>query len=153
VAVAINAYIGPVMSSYVEQLERSVQEGGYRKPLLLMQCGGGVVPASEAARRAFLTLDSGPVAGVLASQYLGNLLGLKHIIATDMGGTSFDVGLIHDGVPVASYQSVVQQYEYFVPRIDIRSIGSGRDAFGNFVIDLWGGAPAAAPPPAPPTGS
>ena len=42
-----------------------------------------------------------------------------------MGGTSFDVGLIRDGVPVASYQSVVQQYEYFVPRIDIRSIGSG----------------------------
>jgi N-methylhydantoinase A len=39
--------------------------------------------------------------------------------------TSFDVGLIWDGVPVASYQSVVQQYEYFVPRIDIRSIGSG----------------------------
>ncbi len=125
VAVAINAYVGPVMSSYVQRLEGSVQQAGYRMPLLLMQCGGGVVPASEAARRAFLTLDSGPVAGVLASQYLGNLLGLKHIIATDMGGTSFDVGLIQDGVPVASYQSVVQQYEYFVPRIDIRSIGSG----------------------------
>ncbi len=125
VAVAINAYVGPVMSSYVQRLEGSVQEGGYRTSLLLMQCGGGVVPAAEAARKAFLTLDSGPVAGVLASQYLGNLLGLKHIIATDMGGTSFDVGLIHDGMPVASYQSVVQQYEYFVPRIDIRSIGSG----------------------------
>jgi N-methylhydantoinase A len=90
-----------------------------------MQCGGGVVPAAEAARRAFLTLDSGPVAGVLASQYLGGVLGCKHVIATDMGGTSFDVGLVHDGRPVASYQSVVNQYEYFVPRIDIRSIGSG----------------------------
>ena len=90
-----------------------------------MQCGGGVVPAAEAARRAFLTLDSGPVAGVLASQYLGGVLGQKHVIATDMGGTSFDVGLVHDGRPVASYQSVVNQYEYFVPRIDIRSIGSG----------------------------
>jgi N-methylhydantoinase A len=125
VAVAINAYIGPVMSAYVERLERSVRATGYQKPLLLMQCGGGVIPATEAARKAFLTLDSGPVAGVLASQYLGGLLGLKHIIATDMGGTSFDVGLIYDGVPVASYQSIVQQYEYFVPRIDIRSIGSG----------------------------
>lgn len=125
VAVAINAYVGPVMSAYVERLETSVREAGYQKPLLLMQCGGGVIPAAEAARKAFLTLDSGPVAGVLASQYLGSLLGLKHIIATDMGGTSFDVGLIYDGVPVASYQSVVQQYEYFVPRIDIRSIGSG----------------------------
>lgn len=125
VAVAVNAYIGPVMSAYVERLETSVRAAGYRKPLLLMQCGGGVIPAAEAARKAFLTLDSGPVAGVLASQYLGSLLGFKHIIATDMGGTSFDVGLIYDGMPVASYQSVVQQYEYFVPRIDIRSIGSG----------------------------
>jgi N-methylhydantoinase A len=96
-----------------------------RYPLQIMQCGGGVMPAAEAAERAFLTLDSGPVAGVLASQYLGSVIGHKHIIATDMGGTSFDVGLIWDGVPVASYQSVVQQYEYFVPRIDIRSIGSG----------------------------
>jgi N-methylhydantoinase A len=90
-----------------------------------MQCGGGVIPAAESARRAFLTLDSGPVAGVLASQYLGSIIGHKHIIATDMGGTSFDVGLVWDGEPVASYQSVVHQYEYFVPRIDIRSIGSG----------------------------
>jgi N-methylhydantoinase A len=84
-----------------------------------------VIPAAESARRAFLTLDSGPVAGVLASQYLGEVIGTKHVIATDMGGTSFDVGLVWDGAPVASYQSVVHQYEYFVPRIDIRSIGSG----------------------------
>src|SRR3989441_10468297 len=56
---------------------------------------------------------------------LGAIVGNKHIIATDMGGTSFDVGLVWDGEPVASYQSVVHQYEYFVPRIDIRSIGSG----------------------------
>jgi N-methylhydantoinase A len=62
---------------------------------------------------------------VLASQYLGAIVGDKHVIATDMGGTSFDVGLVWDGEPVASYQSVVHQYEYFVPRIDIRSIGSG----------------------------
>src|SRR2546425_11484812 len=56
---------------------------------------------------------------------LGAIVGTKHVIATDMGGTSFDVGLVWDGEPVASYQSVVHQYEYFVPRIDIRSIGSG----------------------------
>src|SRR3989442_6130585 len=101
------------------------QARGLRSPLKVRQWGGGVTPAEEAARRAFLTLDSGPVAGVLASQYLGAIVGNKHIIATDMGGTSFDVGLVWDGEPVASYQSVVHQYEYFVPRIDIRSIGSG----------------------------
>lgn len=124
-AVAINSYIGPTISSYMQNLEGKVKELGYDRPLLVMQCGGGVIPASEAARKAFLTLDSGPVAGILGSQYLGNLLGYPNIIATDMGGTSFDVGLVYEGVPVANYQSVVNQYEYFVPRIDIRSIGSG----------------------------
>jgi N-methylhydantoinase A len=125
VATVLNAYLGPVMSRYLGRLESRAQTSGLRFPLQVMQCGGGVIPAAESARRAFLTLDSGPVAGVLASQYLGAIVGNKHIIATDMGGTSFDVGLVWDGEPVASYQSVVHQYEYFVPRIDIRSIGSG----------------------------
>jgi N-methylhydantoinase A len=125
VATVLNAYLGPVMSRYLGRLESRAQAAGLRYPLQVMQCGGGVIPAAESARRAFLTLDSGPVAGVLASQYLGGIIGHKHVIATDMGGTSFDVGLVWDGEPVASYQSVVHQYEYFVPRIDIRSIGSG----------------------------
>jgi N-methylhydantoinase A len=125
VATVLNAYLGPVMSRYLGRLETRAQAHGLRYPLQVMQCGGGVIPAAESARRAFLTLDSGPVAGVLASQYLGGIIGQKHIIATDMGGTSFDVGLVWDGEPVASYQSVVHQYEYFVPRIDIRSIGAG----------------------------
>ncbi|MBI2206235.1 MAG: hydantoinase/oxoprolinase family protein [Candidatus Rokubacteria bacterium] len=125
VATVLNAYLGPVMSRYLGRLESRAHSAGFRYPLQVMQCGGGVIPAAESARRAFLTLDSGPVAGVLASQYLGGVIGAKHIIATDMGGTSFDVGLVWDGAPVASYQSVVHQYEYFVPRIDIRSIGSG----------------------------
>ena len=124
-ATAINAYLGPVTGAYMDRVGHRVQSAGLATPVQVMQCGGGVVPAAQAARRAFLTLDSGPVAGVLASQYLGQILGHKHLIATDMGGTSFDVGLVYDGTPVASYQSVVNQYEYFVPRIDIRSIGSG----------------------------
>ncbi|HVQ78080.1 MAG TPA: hydantoinase/oxoprolinase family protein [Candidatus Binatia bacterium] len=124
-ATAINAYLGPVTGRYMDRVGQRVREAGLATPVQVMQCGGGVVPSAQAAARAFLTLDSGPVAGVLASQFLGTVLGQKHVIATDMGGTSFDVGLVHDGAPVASYQSVVHQYEYFVPRIDIRSIGSG----------------------------
>ncbi len=124
-ATVINAYLGPVTASYMDRVGRRVGGAGLATPVQVMQCGGGVVPAGEAARKPLLTLDSGPVAGVLASQFLGEVLGQKNVIATDMGGTSFDVGLVHGGAPVASYQSVVNQYEYFVPRIDIRSIGSG----------------------------
>jgi N-methylhydantoinase A len=81
---------------------------------------GRRVPAPRRAARVPHRLGAG---GALASQYLGHRREKHH--HPDMGGTSFDVGLVHDGRPVASYQSVVNQYEYFVPRIDIRSIGSG----------------------------
>jgi N-methylhydantoinase A len=90
-----------------------------------MQCGGGVMPAEDAARAPLLTLDSGPVGGLIATKYLAEAMGCPNIIATDMGGTSFDVGLIHDGLPVSSYVSVADQYRYFVPRLDIKSVGSG----------------------------
>src|SRR3989441_2547492 len=125
VATVLNAYLGPVVSRYLGRLESRAQTSGLRFPLQVMQCGGGVIPAAESARRAFLTLDSGPVAGVRASQYLGAIVGHKHIIATDTGGTACHGGLVWDGEPGAGYQGVVHQYEYFVPRIDIRSIGSG----------------------------
>ena len=125
VATVLNAYLGPVMSRYLGRLESRAQAAGLRYPLQVMQCGGGVIPAAESARRAFLTLDSGPVAGVLASQYLGGIIGHKHVIVTDMGGTSFDVGLAVDGVPRYTSTSVVNQYEFFISTVDVESIGSG----------------------------
>ena len=72
-----------------------------------------------------LTLDSGPVSGVTGSLYLGKVMGIPNIITTDMGGTSFDVGIIHDGKPEYSFTSNVAQYEYFLPKVDIQAIGSG----------------------------
>src|SRR5258706_9207182 len=72
-----------------------------------------------------LTLDSGPVSGVTGSLYLGRLMGVPNIITTDMGGTSFDVGIIHAGRPEYSFVSNVVQYEYFLPKVDIQAIGSG----------------------------
>lgn len=124
-AVAINSYIGPTASRYILSLEQKVQDLGYRRPLLIMQCGGGVMPAQDAAQAPLLTLDSGPVGGLIATKYLAEAMGCPNVIATDMGGTSFDVGLIHNGLPISSYLSVANQYRYFVPRIDIKSVGSG----------------------------
>jgi N-methylhydantoinase A len=124
-AAALNAYIGPVTSGYVRNVDRKLAELGYAHPLQITQCAGGTISATRAAEAPLLTLDSGPVSGVTASQYLGNLIGYRNIITTDMGGTSFDVGVIHEGVPAFSYLSLVNQYEYFLPRVDIQTIGSG----------------------------
>jgi N-methylhydantoinase A len=124
-AVALNGYIGPLTSGYLRNLDERLKAHGYAHPLQITQCGGGTISVDTAIGAPLLTLDSGPVAGVTGSQYLGDLMGCRNIITTDMGGTSFDVGIIFDGKPAYSFVSNTHQYEYFLPKVDIQAIGSG----------------------------
>jgi N-methylhydantoinase A len=124
-AAAINCYVGPSTSTYVQRLDGATRERGYDHPLLIMQAAGGVVPASEVADAPLFTIGSGPVGGVTGAKFLADVLGHRNVIACDMGGTSFDVGLVHDGVPISSSETVINQYTFFMPRLLIESIGSG----------------------------
>ncbi|MGA0950045.1 MAG: hydantoinase/oxoprolinase family protein, partial [Burkholderiaceae bacterium] len=124
-ATALNAYIGPVTSRYLRALDERLREAGYTRPLQITQCGGGSISVQRAIEAPLLTLDSGPVSGVTGSEFLGKRMGCEHIITTDMGGTSFDVGVVRDGVPAYSFMANVAQYEYFIPKVDIQAIGSG----------------------------
>ena len=98
---------------------------GYEPPLQITQCAGGTISVNKAAAAPLLTLDSGPVSGVTGSLYLGELMGFPNVITSDLGGTSFDVGVIHEGRPVVSYRSIVHQYEYFLPKVDVQTLGTG----------------------------
>ncbi|MBL8385363.1 MAG: hydantoinase/oxoprolinase family protein [Burkholderiales bacterium] len=124
-ATALNAYLGPVMARYLENLAARLQAAGYRHPLSIAQCGGGSIPLDRALEAPLLTLDSGPVSGVTGSVFLGRLMGTPNIITTDMGGTSFDVGIIFEHQPAYSFVADVAQYEYFLPKVDIQAIGAG----------------------------
>jgi N-methylhydantoinase A len=124
-ATALNAYLGPVMSGYLGRINESVKSLGYRHGLQITQCGGGTVPVERAGEAPLLTLDSGPVSGVTASMFLGAAMGEKNVITTDMGGTSFDVSIIHDGKPAYSFVANTDQYEYFLPKVDLQAIGAG----------------------------
>ncbi|MGH8688873.1 MAG: hydantoinase/oxoprolinase family protein [Burkholderiales bacterium] len=124
-ATALNAYLGPVMSGYLARLDKTLTQLGYRHGLQIAQCGGGTVPVARAGEAPLLTLDSGPVAGVTASMFLGAAMGEKNIITTDMGGTSFDVSIIHGGKPAYAFTSNTDQYEYFLPKVDLQAIGAG----------------------------
>jgi N-methylhydantoinase A len=124
-AVALNAYVGPLTYGYLHNLDRRLQSSGYAQPLQITQCGGGTISVEKAMEAPLLTLDSGPVSGVIGSLYLGQAMGYRNIITTDMGGTSFDVGIIADGKPAYSFVSNVNQYEYFIPKVDIQAIGAG----------------------------
>ncbi|MBX3597550.1 MAG: hydantoinase/oxoprolinase family protein [Rhizobiaceae bacterium] len=122
---AVNAYVAPLLTTYLTELTNALHENGLRSPLYVMQSMGGSMRAADAERRSVNTLASGPAGGVVATSFLGNLLGQKNIIAADVGGTSFDVGLVVDGKPIITSSSTVNQYTLLAPTIDIVSIGAG----------------------------
>ena len=98
---------------------------GLRAPLLVMQSSGGVVPASAAAEIALGILDSGPTAGLTGAAALAAANGHRNVVATDMGGTSFDIGLVVDGQPIVADESVIDQYTYRLPHLDVRTTACG----------------------------
>jgi N-methylhydantoinase A len=124
-ATAFNAYLGPIMSGYIARLDGALTQLGYGQGLQISQCGGGTIPVARALEAPLLTLDSGPVAGVTASLFLGDIMREPNVITTDMGGTSFDVSVIHEGRPAYSFVSNLRQYDFFLPKVDIQAIGSG----------------------------
>ena len=119
VATVINSFVGPTVQDYFTRLERETA-AKYRSTVSVLQSTGGSVSTEEAGRNPVRLLGSGPVAGTMASAALAD-----NVIAIDMGGTTFDVSLIVDGSPLRSNISVIHQYEYSVPTIEIQSIGSG----------------------------
>jgi N-methylhydantoinase A/oxoprolinase/acetone carboxylase beta subunit len=122
---AVNAYVGPKVVGYLELLDTQLRADGLRQPLLVMQASGGLTSVADAARAPIVTLDSGPVGGILGCQYLGSLGGESNVICTDVGGTSFDVGLIRAGEIPLDPDPVVAQYNLRLPKILVDSIGSG----------------------------
>ncbi|MGH7825702.1 MAG: hydantoinase/oxoprolinase family protein, partial [Candidatus Binatia bacterium] len=119
----LNSYLGPTVDRYLKGLETKLQEGGLKAPLLIMQGNGGVAYREHVS--AIANLQSGPAGGMIASAYVASLLKHKNVITTDMGGTSFDVGLITDGYWRYAQEPIVERFRMLQPIIDIESIGAG----------------------------
>jgi len=100
-----------------------------------MQSGGGVMSAEDAVREPVKTIDSGPAAGIIGCRYLSERLEHENIIAADMGGTSFDIGLLTDGEPITQPNNVINQYEYMIRNVDVDSIGSGGGSIAQVDAD------------------
>jgi N-methylhydantoinase A len=125
VATVLNGYIGPACTRYLASMGDRLAADGLRAPLLVMQSSGGMVPVSVASEVALGTLDSGPTAGLSGVAALAPANGHRNVVATDMGGTSFDIGLVVDGQPVVENESVIDHYTYRIPHLDIRATACG----------------------------
>jgi len=136
---AANAALGPVAGGYLAKLQASLQSSGMTVPVLMMTNAGGVLPTSVLSDRPVYALFSGPAAGVIGSQAIGARLDERNILTTDIGGTSFDVGVIVDGKPVMRREISVAGTDLRVPSIDVDSIGAGGGSiasvkFGNLQV-------------------
>lgn len=122
---AANAALGPVAGRYLKKLEDALHGHGMRVPILMMTNAGGVLPTAILNDRPAYSLFSGPAAGVVGSMVLARKLGTPNVLTTDIGGTSFDVGVIIDGKPVSTSQISLAGADIRVPSIDVASIGAG----------------------------
>lgn len=122
---AANAALGPLAGRYLSKLESTLREAGMRVPVLMMTCAGGVLPSTVLNERPAFALFSGPAAGVMGSQAIGAQIGLHNILTTDIGGTSFDVGVIVEGAPMMRSEISVAGADIRVHSIDVDSIGAG----------------------------
>jgi N-methylhydantoinase A len=118
-----NAYVGPVIESYVRRLERTLADAGLDQQLLIMQANGGV--ATTAQTVPIFTIESGPAAGVVGTAQIAESLGLPNVIATDVGGTTFKVAIVEGGRWGYSRETVLNQYQLRLPMVDVASIGAG----------------------------
>jgi N-methylhydantoinase A len=136
----MSTQIGPGLRDYLSSLEGKLRQRGLTGPLLVMQSNGGAVAAREAPATAISTVGSVLTGGIVGSLSLGRQLGHRNVISTDVGGTTFLVGLIVDGQPVRASTTIINHHPINVPTLEVHAIGSGGgaiawiDAGGNLQV-------------------
>ncbi len=137
---AINAVVMPIVTRYLENLENRLARLGVGVGLHLMTSAGGVMASDVAKREPVHLIESGPAAGVIATRYLGDLVGTRDVISFDMGGTTAKLGLVEGGnVKIA-------------PHFEVGSAAVAESKGAGYpvrtpVVDLWRSAPAAGASP------
>lgn len=117
---AVNAYLMPVISTYLSDLEEKIDKADLR----IMQSNEGYISPSKAKSEPVRTALSGPAGGVVGAFNLAKLAGFENIITFDMGGTSTDVSLV-DGQIRRTSEIVIGDFPIRIPIIDIHSVGAG----------------------------
>jgi len=133
----LNAYLQPVVSSYMDRLDGGLSGSGFEGDLLIVQSNGGVMSVDTAKAYPVRTALSGPAAGVRAAQAIAKSAGYGNIITCDLGGTSFDVSLISQGAAALDAQTEIDFGMVIrTPMIKITTIGAGGGSIAR--IDAGG---------------
>ena len=121
----LNAFIGPLLDRYLAVLENALRRGNEEARLYIMASSGGVMPLARARRTPIQTVLSGPAGGVTAGVGAGKAAGFASVITCDMGGTSTDVCLVHDGQLRVTVDNLIGSMPLKVPQVDMNTVGAG----------------------------
>jgi N-methylhydantoinase A len=127
-SVAIQAITSEVVRESLFRIEKKLKEHGYRNDLYIVTTGGGVVDIRYP--KLVESVVSGPIGGLMGCRYLSQNADLgDYVIGTDLGGTSFDVGIITGGLPFTDREIQVARYLLNLPILTMHNIGSGLGSF------------------------
>ena len=146
---AANAYVQPLMASYLSRLQRELRAMDMAAPVFLMLSGGGLTTIETACRFPIRLVESGPAGGAIFSAHVARECGLDRVLSFDMGGTTAKICLIDDGAPQMSRSFEVARVGRFrkgsglplrIPVIEMVEIGAGGgslahlDAMGRIAV-------------------
>jgi N-methylhydantoinase A len=133
----LNAYLQPVVGSYLGKLEKALEGEDFAGRFHIVQSNGGVMSTETARRLPARTALSGPAAGVIAAAAIAEAAGFPNVITGDLGGTSFDVSLIADGKAALAAQTTIDfGLVIRTPMIEITTIGAGGGSIAH--VDAGG---------------
>lgn len=121
----LDAYIKPIMRSYLRALEDELDRRGFNGRFLMSRSGGGAMTASAAREQPVNLILSGPAGGVVGAAAFSKLIGRPNLITIDMGGTSLDASLVQNGAPVLYHGAEFEGLPINTPSLYIHTIGAG----------------------------
>ena len=121
----INAYMMPNMASHIVDFKKEMKKSQINANCYMMQGNAGIMTFDAALEKPVSVSESGPIAGIIAANYISQLVGEKNIITIDMGGTSCDVALIQNNIMKFTTENSVEGYPISIPTADLSFIGVG----------------------------
>ncbi len=126
----VNAYLAPILQKYVGAIDDYFQSLGSEKPVRFFQSNGGLALGETVASQAVYAINSGPASAPQAATFIAEPWGDENIITIDMGGTSFDITLAHDGKANVNKNIDFLRYRIGIPMIQVETLGAGGGSIG-----------------------
>lgn len=147
----VNAYVAPPVSDYLDKLVNRLKEAGYKHRLMVMQASGGVMSREYIQGAPIRVLASGPAGGVIGSAHAGRGKACPEILTVDMGGTSYDISMVHKGeAPAVAGWNMHHRNLVGVPMVQVETLGAGGGSLCHVENgELWVGPASAGSEPGP----